>query len=209
MSERDEFWAGRERGLDPQPAREVVNASGDAVTSPGSWWNHTRCTSCGQTFRRGDHVRVIEGTSQSVIHADPWLDCPPREEVAAGDRSVAHRATADTSGGDRISDAAEFAAGLLGAYPVAGKVPVIPLKPDDWRVARPGGILPPRCLYCGHTFRAGEHVVVCPCRPHDMLCGTAVHRDPAAGLNCWEAWRPDSSLSVCPVTLSRVGEDGG
>jgi predicted RNA-binding Zn-ribbon protein involved in translation (DUF1610 family) len=175
--------------MNPQPAGEAITTDGRAVTSPASSWNHDRCGRCGQTFRRGDAVVVTVRPRLVVVHTDPWLAC--------GGDSDAH--------GSPDHDDAGFAAGLLNAFPPAGGIPVHRLAANDWRVATPDRVDPPRCLYCGHTFRASEHVVVCPCGPLTPKCGAAVHRDPAAGLSCWEAWRPDSTLSVCPVTLARVG----
>jgi hypothetical protein len=146
-------------------------------------------------------VLVADGSGDDVVHADARLDRTRPTPEPPGQ---------DTAGGAAANgDAAAFAAGLLHAFPVAGRIPVRLLEPSDWRVPRSADGQSPTCLYCGHTFRAGECVVVCPCRPHDPRCGSAIHRDPAAGLNCWETWRPDSSLKVCPVTLSRVGERGG
>jgi hypothetical protein len=198
-----DFARGVESGLDPQPVADAVT-TGYAVTSPSSRWNHRRCRTCGQTFRRGDQVLLSEH-GRVVQHADPWLRCAPPQATAGpsagGGPAEAGGGPAEAGSGD---DASAFAAGLVRAFPVAGGIRALRLAGDDWRVARPRSATAPTCLYCGHTFRAGEHIVVCPCRPLDAHCGAAVHRDPAAGLNCWEAWRPDSELTVCPVTLRRV-----
>lgn len=184
------FWAGRARGVDPQPQVDAADDDGRAVTSPSSSWNHQLCTTCGHSFRRGDEVRIIRDPEYRVVHSAPALRCDPDVEPD----------------GEPAEPSQEFAAGLLRTWPVAEHVPVTQLKTDDWRVARPGLSRPPTCLYCAHTFRPGEHVVVCPCGPGASRCGAAVHRDPAAGLSCWEAWRPDSALKICPVTLERVSD---
>ncbi len=194
MDDVESFEDGRLRGMNPQPVGDAVATDGRAVTNPASSWNHERCRRCGQTFRRGDAVEVTVRPDYVVVHTDPWMSCGGTSVGEAGGHESPGR-----------NDAAGFAAGLLTAFPVAGGIPVLQLPAGDWRVATPDRVDPPRCLYCGHTFRVGEHVVVCPCGPLTPKCGAAVHRDPAAGLSCWEAWRPDSSLSVCPVTLTQVG----
>lgn len=195
------FAAGMAAGLDPQ--EETVQAGETAVTHISSPWNHRLCTTCGQTFRRGDTVRVGDGPVTStgaaldeVAHLDPALAC------ARGADKAPEGSRTDSA------DAADFAAGLLAAWPPLDDVPAVPLTADDWQVARPSvhGARPPRCLYCAHTFRAGEHVVLCPCSPDHPACGAAVHRDPAAGLVCWESWRPEGRLAVCPVKLVAVSE---
>ncbi|MGP4045115.1 hypothetical protein [Streptomyces sp. 2A115] len=195
------FEAGMAAGLDPQ--EETVQAGETAVTHVSSPWNHRLCTTCGHTFRRGDPVRVGAGpltdggaAQDDVSHLDPALACAGvAEEESEGPHSDA-------------MDSADFAAGLLATWPPVDGVPAVPLTADDWQVARPAvhGARPPRCLYCAHTFRAGEHVVLCPCSPGRPACGAAVHRDPAAGLVCWESWRPDGRLAVCPVKLVAVQE---
>jgi hypothetical protein len=187
MTSEEEFELGLQAGTDPQPddwtARDTAG-----FTSQTSPWLSDVCDTCGQTFRRGDPVRH-DPASGKVIHTEPRLNCGT---AITGDR--------DRQGG---GDNEQFMAGLLQAWPPAAGIQVTMLDADDWRVARPGR-QSPRCLYCGHTFRAGEAVVICPCRPSDPHCGAAIHRDPVAGLTCWESWRPDSTLSICPVTLTRV-----
>jgi hypothetical protein len=190
-------------GLQPQPQPDLYGADADGVTvtRPSSWWNHLRCGRCGHTFRRGDRVRADLGTRR-VEHLVPGLGCAGRED-----------------GGVATAEAAEFGAGLLAAWPTDPPVPVHRLPPGDWRI--PAGPRDVRdqhvCVLCGHTFRAGEHVIICPCRAAARsagdgrslppACGRAVHRDPAIGLSCWENWRPDGSVPVCPVSQVRV--EGG
>ncbi|MBT2510190.1 hypothetical protein J7I98_30920 [Streptomyces sp. ISL-98] len=198
------FEAGMAAGLDPQ--EETGRTGETAVTHVSSPWNHRLCTTCGQSFRRGDPVRVGDGGAagsgvapDDVAHLDPALVCaagPGEEPEGPGGHST--DSTAST----------EFAAGVLATWPPVDGVPVAPLTADDWQVARPAvhGARPPRCLYCAHTFRAGEHVVLCPCSPASPACGAAVHRDPAAGLVCWESWRPEGRLKICPVKLVAVRE---
>jgi hypothetical protein len=209
MDDRQAFLTGVQRGLDPQPVGDVVGTDGRAVTSPSSLWNHWRCRSCGHSFRRGDAVLVTGTTPDDVVHADPVLDRRAPGQAAGHGGDDAPGDTPASRPGAAASDAVAFSSGLLHAFPVAGGIPVHLVDPADWRVPRSAEDPSPTCLYCGHTFRAGEYIVVCPCRPDKPRCGSAVHRDPAAGLSCWETWRPDSSLNVCPVTLSRVGGQSG
>ncbi len=203
---------GVEEGFDPQPSGAATDGADDgplgrdgsrtAVTHSESWWTHLRCTRCRHTFRRGDRVRLrgdaATGDAASVVHLGPALRCA--DEVA-GTRHP-------SSGGDAAGDAEElaaFAAGLLAAWPPVGDAPVVRLAVHASQVARPDmGPDAPACLVCGHTFRPGEHVVVCPCGVHRAVCVAAVHRDPVAGLTCWDDWRPDGELTHCPVTLNRV-----
>lgn len=191
------FQAGLAAGLDPQPAAATA-ADHAAVTSASSWWSGLTCQTCGHTFRRGDRVHLAPGRGEPV-HLDPALRCG-----AAG-------AASDQPPADLDPAPLEFAAGLAEAWPPADGVEATRLPPDDWHVARAGRRgRPVVCLYCAHTFRAGEYVVLCPCRysggadPAGEGCGAAVHRDPTAGLPCWENWCPSGTVAVCPVRLNRL-----
>lgn len=182
-------------GLSPVPEQD--EADGETVTKLSSWWNHLHCRGCGHTFRRGDRVRV-EMATRTVTHLVPGLGCGQ---------------TAD----DDIDaeEVAAFAAGVLSAWPVPAGIRIHRLTAADWRIPRSPNDLREAnvCLHCAHTFRVGEYVVVCPCRPaipaadgpQAAACGRAIHRDAAAGLSCWESWRPDGAVTVCPVTQVRVG----
>lgn len=187
----DEVAAFRlgERAAFAPPAEPGV--TGRTKTTLVSWWNHLLCGTCGHTFRRGDWVSQDAETSV-VVHLDPALGC-------AGDP-----AEEDATVQPEAGDLGEFTDGISATWPPAGRAPVTLLQRGDWRVARPR---PPaeraRCLYCAHTFRAGEYVVVCPCDPARPACGAAVHRDPAAGLACWESWQPTGRVRLCPVTSGR------
>ncbi len=46
-----------------------------------------------------------------------------------------------------------------------------------------------RCAVCGHTFRPGDQVVICPCDPVSPRCRAAVHRDLLKQIHCWELWQ--------------------
>jgi hypothetical protein len=183
-------------GLSPQPEQD--DTEGVAITRVSSWWNHLRCRSCGHTFRRGDRVRV-RTRDRSVVHLVPGLGC------------------ADTTDADQAQEEIDaFRGGLLSAWPPKAGIRLQQLARDDWRIPRgPDDLRESNvCLHCGHTFRVGEVVVVCPCRPaltqageqKTAACGRAIHRDPALGLSCWESWRPDGFVSVCPVTQVSISE---
>lgn len=187
-----DFAAGHAEGLDPQPTDDEFSDDGYAVTQATSPWIYLICQTCGQSFRRGDRVARDQATGE-VRHLDPALSCA----VQAGQGPAPY--------GDG-SDAAMFGAGLLAEWPTVGGVPVTVLGPDAWQVADRGEVSrPPLCQGCSHTFRAGESVVICLCHPHDPgECVTAIHRDPAAGLSCWEMTHPEGSVSVCPWRMVRV-----
>ena len=181
-----------------EPPQDEVSTDSAVITTQVSWWNHLLCSTCGHTFRRGDWVRHDPG-SANVAHLDPALGCAsPDPAEPDGRPSGGAPAAAD----ERV----QFADGLAMTWPPAGLVPVTRLVDGDWRTARPR---PPleraRCLYCAHTFRKGEQVVVCPCNPSAPACGAAVHRDPAIGLVCWETWQPDGQVRQCPVSATRPG----
>jgi hypothetical protein len=191
------FARGVEEGRDPQPEVDEQAAEGMAVTQKSSSWAYQFCTTCGHTFRRGD--RVLRGADGSVRHLDARLRC------AVTDESVTATAT---------DEARAFAEGLLAAWPPAAHVEVVTLAAGDWRIARAGRALSaPVCVQCAHTFRPGEMVVVCPCQPApapgSVRCGKAIHRDPAAGLPCWESWKPSGDVRVCPVSHTRVDPSSG
>lgn len=183
------FRAGLAEGLDPQPMITETGTDGNAVTHTSSTWNHHICTTCGHSFRRGDVVTTDPETGR-LRHLERALRCA----VAGGEPR--HGPDPDT---------AAFAEGLLAEFPARGEAPVHQLAADAWQVARPGDIRPPLCQECGHTFRAHEAVVICPCHPADPgECRSAVHRDPGAGLLCWERIAPTGIVDVCPWRLVRV-----
>ena len=190
----EELALGIEMGLEPQADFGEDGASGVVITRSSSWWNHLVCKTCGHTFRRGDRV-LVDAVERTVQHLVPGLACGT---------DTAGESAADGTPAGRDRDA--FATGLLRTWPP--NVGVTRLNAGDWRIPRPGSRRQaPVCLYCGHTFRAGEYVVVCPCKTamgEAAVCGTAVHRDPAAGLPCWDNWQPGGTLSVCPTTTARL-----
>jgi hypothetical protein len=201
-SQAAELEDGISLGLAPQPELEVAGPGGVAVTRLSSWWNHLHCRRCGHTFRHGDTVQVSQ-PDRTVVHLVPGLGC----------------GAASTAGsGAAAEQVAMFRDGLMSSWPPGPELRVRRLTADDWRL--PSGPDDRReanvCLHCGHTFRAGEYVVICPCRPAvaagpgrpagAAACGRAVHRDPAAGLLCWESWQPAGTVTVCPVTQIQVDQ---
>lgn len=186
-----ELELGISVGREPQAAFTEEKVSGPVITRSSSWWNKQRCKTCGHTFRRGDRA-LVDAAARTVQHLVPGLDCgidPDDPDASAADGGL----------GDREA----FAAGLLSTWPA--NVPISAIKPTDWRIPRPGRAQAvPTCLYCGHTFRPGEHVVICPCQPDKQACGVAVHRDPASGSPCWDRWQPTGKMTVCPTTTARL-----
>jgi len=185
-----ELELGISVGREPQAAFTEDTVSGVVITRSSSWWNKQRCKTCGHTFRRGDRA-LVDAAAHTAKHLMPGLDC--------GTNPDGQDAEAGGGAGDRDA----FADGLLATWPA--NVPISRLEPTDWRIPRPGGQqAAPTCLYCGHTFRPGEHVVICPCQPEKQACGIAVHRDPASGSPCWDRWQPTGKLTVCPTTTARL-----
>jgi hypothetical protein len=185
------FWAGLDRGLDTRPGEVALLPGGTTTTSAASRWAHRPCTGCGHRFRRGD--RVIRTDDGEIRHLDPRLGCAEDQDEATADA------------GD-IAAAAAFAEALTNAWHPG--IDVVTLPTGHPLVARLGlgGGDQPRCLQCAATFRPGETVVVCPCRMgvDGRPCEEAVHRDPAAGLPCWEKLYPDGIVDVCPWRMERV-----
>jgi len=191
-----DFEAGVEAGKFP---RVPVDSAGRTLTTGSSHWLGMRCTTCHHTFRRGDLV-LVGADLAATRHLDPSLRCGS-PEPADEDQVVA---SAEEPGG--------FVAGLLAAWPPITGVPVYELTAGHWQVTGPrSGPGSPTCRGCGHTFRPGDHVIICPCAgpendPRRAYCQTAVHRDPARGLCCWDDWAPSGRLTRCPRTLEKTSE---
>jgi hypothetical protein len=177
----EQFAAGYEAGtgrLGPAGPTD-----GDIVTPGSAWWHHQWCETCGHTFRRGDAVRLSGGR---VGHLDPALAC----------LNATGRPPASTAAQRAFND------GLHAEWPAGEGAGTFLLAADDPLLAPPlGDLRRAFCRYCGHTFRPDEHVVQCPCRPDLRRCAVALHRDPAGGLMCWEAWITGGRTRTCPVTL--------
>jgi hypothetical protein len=204
----DMFWRGVDAGQ--FPAAQGPDGTISAVVTDGkSRWLGTRCGTCNQTFRLGDRVRLA--ADGAVGHLDPALGCwlADLAEPAGGERPLLERGQ-DPPDSPAGADSGDFTEGLLSAWPPAREAPVFRLSRGDWRVTTPrSGPTSPACPGCGHTFRAGDMVVICPCAgavgdPRREYCQIAVHRDPARGLCCWDDWAPDGRLRRCPRTFARV-----
>ncbi|WP_261567253.1 hypothetical protein [Frankia gtarii] len=141
----------------------------------------------------------------------------PRPDLPAGTAGIAGTAettgtagTGGTAGPGKLTEQAELAELAAGIDEALAPT----LAGSDWQVDGPVVTASAswwnhlRCETCGHTFRAGEHVVVCPCGRHPTTCIAAVHRDPAAGVTCWDGWRPDGVLTRCPVSLTPLLDPG-
>lgn len=183
------FRAGLEAGLagKEEPRRKSGAADPDGETTTlRSRWLHRRCPVCGHSFRPGDRVRST--ASGETVHAMPGL-CQSGDGDAAtvGRRDEAQR------------DA--FFTGLERACPLPTDVPVRRLAEGHPLLAPPAPGLPRHaCRVCGHTFRPGELVVVCPCQPDEPRCRAAVHRDHVNQLWCWDEWQranPEGTERPC------------
>lgn len=192
-----DFGAGVDAGQFP---RAPADNAGRTPTMASSRWLGIRCVKCHHTFRRGDVV-LAGADVASIRHLDPRLRCGPDEPAAGGDPASAE---------EQAGGAEDFVRGLLGEWPPITRVPVYRLTHDDWQVTGPrSGPDSPTCRGCGHTFRAGDYVIICPCAgadddPRRGYCQIAVHRDPARGLSCWDDWAPSGRLLRCPRTLNKV-----
>ncbi|MEV4515510.1 hypothetical protein AB0K00_41955 [Dactylosporangium sp. NPDC049525] len=192
----DDFEAGLAAPFGTRLAGGTALEPGAEFTVAGaSPWNHATCTRCRHTFRRGDRVRCDDAGEPR--HRSPGLGCLGDDALPA------------PAGPGPAAGASAFVAGLEEAWRPPANVPVVRLDAGHHLLAPPvGGLLRASCLFCAHTFRPGEAVVICPCRPSQQRCRAAVHRDPAAGLTCWESWRPGGALAVCPVTLVAIDAPG-
>lgn len=197
------FEEGRAAGQYAQPASAATE--GVMITTGNSPWLGIRCLTCNQTFRRGDRVRV--SPDQGTQHLELSLHCAP--EMPGDGPGTAEGADAAAAAAEA---ARRFTAGLLHEWPPINNAPVITLAESDWQVTKPNsGPASPVCPGCGHTFRAGDAVIICPCAetPDDVRyrsCQLAVHRDPAAGLACWDDWCPGGQLKRCPRTHEKLPE---
>jgi hypothetical protein len=188
------FQLGSTDAQYPKPAS--AKEDGTTITTGTSPWLGIRCRTCNQTFRRGDRVRL--DPVHGIQHLVPGVHCAPDMPSDTADGAPSRR------------DTERFTAGLVTEWPPLNGAPVRALTEQDWQVTRPGsGPASAVCPGCGHTFRAGDTVIICPCavRPDDVRresCELAVHRDPAAGLACWDDWRPSGRLIRCPRTYEKL-----
>ncbi len=183
-----DFAAGEAAAMDPANAPSAITG-GRATTTLQSPWLHLRCKVCGHTFRPGDEVEVTGGIA---VHASGILPCAGN----AGDDD----APLSTDLG-----AAEFFTGLDETWPPPKELPVVRLEDGHFLLAPPmAGFRRRNCAVCGHTFRAHDHVVLCPCFPQAPRCRVAIHRDPVHGLHCLEDWNPGAHKLHCPATSRQL-----
>lgn len=165
--------------------QEATRVGGHGVTNLHSPWMLSLCPVCHHSFRAGDEVRIEpDGT---VCHASSDLPCD-RGEV----RELQANPLLD-----------RFLKGLDTAWPPPRDVPITRLTPGHPLLVPPTSQFPKRrrCAVCRHTFRVHDHVVICPCRPWDPRCLSAVHRDPCHGLSCLDMWDPKANnQQFCPIT---------
>ena len=208
-----QFEQGCEAGQYPRPATASVD--GATLTIGTSPWLGMRCGTCNQTFRRGDQVWA--NPDRGIQHLVPALHCASARpglgggaDEADGDAVPTGAIVSPAAAASVSYDAEQFTAGLLREWPPLNGAPVTTLTQRDWQVTRPGsGPASVVCPGCGHTFRAGDTVIICPCAESEdderyASCQLAVHRDPAAGLACWDDWRPDARLIRCPRTHEKL-----
>jgi hypothetical protein len=149
--------------------------SGPQVTSRRSPWLHRRCRVCGHSFRVGDRVRIGQGGA--VAHDMPMLRC------CGGDTDADAQATL-------LLEERQFYAGLAAGWPMALSRELTRLEPGHPLLAPPrAGHRRASCRVCGHSFRPGDLVLICPCSPARPICRAAVHRDLLHQLHCWDIWQ--------------------
>ena len=188
---QSEFDRGLAVAMDPVNDA-AIQKGGKAATTLSSSWLHQVCSVCKHTFRLGDEVEInIDG---KVVHNSALLPC----------------AQQDVASTQATSEVADFFSGLDKAWPPPLNMPVrrLDMTSDIGRnlLAAPIGVFRrSRCAVCSHTLRLHDHVVICPCSPHQPLCQTAVHRDLIHGLHCLDAWNPSANgQSYCPITSRKL-----
>ena len=174
----ESFTSGLSAGLDPDAAVHLESNSDDSqqrtVTRLRSRWLHKLCKVCGHTFRPGDEVRIL--ANNDVVHDRIGLRCGEYADNAASDVGIAKTL--------------DFYRGIAEAWPMPDDVPVVRLDADHWLLAPPrDGLRRPVCRVCGHSFRALDHVVLCPCHPINPQCRVAIHRDLFQQMHCYDEWR--------------------
>lgn len=173
------FEAGLAAGLDPdsQSAGQGENPA-DAqqrITTLRSRWLHRRCACCGHSFRLGDEV--ARGANGGMLHDMYGLRCIGGGNAAPPNPQMKR----------------DFFTGLDQAWPTPTEIGIERLEEPHPLLAPPDrGHVRSACRVCGHTFRPGDHVVICPCspsaNPEERKCVAAVHRDTLQQLHCWDEW---------------------
>lgn len=182
-----QFEAGLTMGLDPDNRAPFVGNPGDdnsarRLTTLRSRWLHRRCTVCGHSFRLGDEVTLTP--SGGVVHDMPRLRC----------------AEGATTAPDDVAERQAFFQGLDAAW--ASSTCIERLEDGHYLLAPPQtGRARSTCRVCGHTFRPGDHVVICPCSPSfdpaQRKCIAAVHQDTLNQLHCLAEWEKARSDDTC------------
>jgi hypothetical protein len=168
------FELGMLEGRDPSSTATIEG--GRAITRLRSPWLRKRCPATGHSFRTGDPVVIGEDRCVSLA-----------EGVTVEQETQLAQA---------------FFEGLSAAWPPPEHV--VRLPPGHELLAPPSrGFSRYSCAVCGHTLRAGDHVIICPCSPEAPLCRGTVHRDPARNLPCWDNYQ-SMTPGLCPVTTRRI-----
>lgn len=176
-----EFQEGFESSLDPQNL--LISGEMSQITTQHSSWRFSKCNVCKHTFRKDDVVWV--GSDQIVIHDSSALPC----KNGGGDLSARPLA----------SSMEEFYKGMDEMWPPSASITIKRLEATDPQVAHPFlGSERQECAVCGHTLRVNDIVVICPCKPNNPGCQTAIHRDPIQGLFCYSAWNLGRVKMHCP-----------
>ena len=182
----EQFESGLSAGLDPDNQQKSSNENSPAqhVTTLRSRWLHRRCSICGHSFRLGDEISVqIDG---NVVHDMAGLRC------AGGSDGVANNS----------DNKLAFFRGLDEAWCAPAGTCIERLDENHYLLAYTrNGRIRPSCRICGHTFRPGDLVVICPCRPslkvEGRKCIAAVHRDTMNQLHCLDDWEKVRSKDTC------------
>ncbi|MFE4972070.1 hypothetical protein ACFRAR_08120 [Kitasatospora sp. NPDC056651] len=157
------------------------------------------CQECSHTFRLGEAVALVGSPTEEFLLRHHDADFCTSESDAHPRAGEAARA------------AAEFHEGLDAAYPPEHGLRLSRLDPGHPLLARfdqsvPGGANQRRfaCWVCGATLRTGEVVVHCPCGQSEP-CMSAIHRDPAQGLMCYDHWSRTPGRKSCLTFLVERG----
>jgi len=181
------FFRGVAAGQDPATAAALQG--GRADTNLRSPWLQRRCVRCGHTFRLKDVVEPHP--TGGFVHAAGTVICsePGAPAPAA----------------DALREA--FQAGVRSGSPPPPDLPVVSLGPGHPLLDPPTPAFRRKaCSICGHTFRPGDQVVICPCNPDQPVggCAAGVHRDPVRQLFCWDEWSRSKIGGYCPVTSRKL-----
>ncbi|MEO0478716.1 MAG: hypothetical protein AAF196_04485 [Planctomycetota bacterium] len=179
----ESFWNSYTTASDRDPGSP--SRTGRLTTSLDSTWLYHRCPSCRHTFRVGD--TVILGEDGAVRHDGDRACQGPDPQNAFGDAVL------------------QFFEGLDRACPPPRGIRVVRLEAGHRLLSEEKGAFRRHgCAVCGHSFRAGDQVVICPCSPDSPRCMIAVHRDSVHGLYCWDDWSAAKRDMLCPMNGRRM-----